>query len=114
MKWSKGSDGSLRCSFCDKTQKSVWKLISSPNDHPRAYICDECIAICAAIIDDDRAETEQSEDIAEAGSHHPLLAHPLPSELMDAIESWIREESLGNEGASALAAVRTIATGWYA
>ncbi|MBV9940244.1 MAG: hypothetical protein JO150_17185, partial [Acidobacteriaceae bacterium] len=40
-----GSDDSLRCSFCHKSQDVVGKLISSPSDYPRAYICDECIAV---------------------------------------------------------------------
>jgi len=31
-------------------------LISSPSDYPRAYICDECIAVCNSIIEDDRQE----------------------------------------------------------
>jgi ATP-dependent Clp protease ATP-binding subunit ClpX len=34
----------------------VGKLISSPSDYPRAYICDECIAVCNSIIEDDRPE----------------------------------------------------------
>ena len=44
MKTSKGPDDSLRCSFCHKSQDTVAKLISSPSDYPRAYICDECVA----------------------------------------------------------------------
>ncbi len=32
------------------------KLISSPSDYPRAYICDECVAVCNSILDDDRTE----------------------------------------------------------
>ncbi len=32
------------------------KLISSPSDYPRAYICDECIAVCNSILEDDRSE----------------------------------------------------------
>jgi ATP-dependent Clp protease ATP-binding subunit ClpX len=51
-----GSDESLRCSFCHKSQDVVGKLISSPSDYPRAYICDECIAVCNSIIEDDRHE----------------------------------------------------------
>jgi len=51
-----GSDDSLRCSFCHKSQDVVGKLISSPSDYPRAYICDECIAVCNSIIEDDRHE----------------------------------------------------------
>src|SRR6187551_1013038 len=51
-----GSDDSLRCSFCHKSQDVVGKLISSPSDYPRAYICDECIAVCNSILEDDRQE----------------------------------------------------------
>ncbi len=51
-----GSDDSLRCSFCHKSQDVVGKLISSPSEYPRAYICDECIAVCNSIIEDDRHE----------------------------------------------------------
>jgi ATP-dependent Clp protease ATP-binding subunit ClpX len=50
------SDEILRCSFCQKTQDSVGKLISSPGDHPRAYICDECVGICNTILEEDQAE----------------------------------------------------------
>jgi ATP-dependent Clp protease ATP-binding subunit ClpX len=45
----------LRCSFCHKSQDAVAKLISSPSDYPRAYICDECVAVCNSILEDDRA-----------------------------------------------------------
>lgn len=51
-----GSDQTLRCSFCHKSQDVVGKLISSPSDYPRAYICDECIAVCNSILEDDRTE----------------------------------------------------------
>jgi ATP-dependent Clp protease ATP-binding subunit ClpX len=44
----------LRCSFCHKAQDAVAKLISSPSDYPRAYICDECVAVCNSILEDDR------------------------------------------------------------
>jgi ATP-dependent Clp protease ATP-binding subunit ClpX len=52
-----GSDEVLRCSFCHKSQDAVAKLISSPSDYPRAYICDECVAVCNSILEDDRSET---------------------------------------------------------
>jgi ATP-dependent Clp protease ATP-binding subunit ClpX len=51
-----GSDDTLRCSFCHKSQDVVGKLISSPSDYPRAYICDECIAVCNSILEDDKQE----------------------------------------------------------
>jgi ATP-dependent Clp protease ATP-binding subunit ClpX len=57
MKTRTGSDETLRCSFCHKSQDAVAKLISSPSDYPRAYICDECVAVCNSILEDDRSET---------------------------------------------------------
>src|ERR1700721_1221828 len=58
MKTTRGPDESLRCSFCHKSQDAVAKLISSPSDYPRAYICDECVAVCNSILEDDRGETQ--------------------------------------------------------
>jgi len=60
MKTRSGSEESLRCSFCHKSQDAVAKLISSPSDYPRAYICDECVAVCNSILEDDRTETQTS------------------------------------------------------
>ena len=39
-------DDIVRCSFCNKTQAQVRKLIAGPNG---TYICDECIGICSEI-----------------------------------------------------------------
>ncbi len=50
---------SLRCSFCNKTQDQVRKLIAGPN----VYICDECIAVCSDIIDEEFVEDTLSEDL---------------------------------------------------
>jgi uncharacterized protein (DUF433 family) len=41
-----------RCSWCDKPQSDVASLIATPIGRPRAYICDECIAVCNAILDE--------------------------------------------------------------
>jgi len=57
VKTRSGSDEMLRCSFCHKSQDAVAKLISSPSDYPRAYICDECVAVCNSILEDDRTAT---------------------------------------------------------
>lgn len=46
------SEEILRCSFCNKTQDSVRKLIASPGDHPQAYICNECVLICGTMLDE--------------------------------------------------------------
>lgn len=44
-------DHLLRCSFCNKSQREVRKLIAGPN----VYICDECVDVCLDIIAEDRA-----------------------------------------------------------
>ena len=67
MRSRSGSDEVLRCSFCHKSQDAVAKLISSPSDYPRAYICDECVAVCNSILEDDRSETHS----AAAPNHLP-------------------------------------------
>ena len=40
----------LRCSFCNKSQRDVKKLVAGP----RVFICDECVDICVTIIQEDR------------------------------------------------------------
>lgn len=54
----KTKESAVRCSFCHKSQDVVGKLISSPSE-PQAYICNECIEVCDAILADDR-ETGQT------------------------------------------------------
>jgi ATP-dependent Clp protease ATP-binding subunit ClpX len=50
------ADDPLRCSFCHKVQEQVEKLISSPSEFPRAYICDECVRVCQQILDEEKRE----------------------------------------------------------
>lgn len=40
----------VRCSFCNKTQAQVRKMIAGPNG---VYICDECVDVCAEIIEEE-------------------------------------------------------------
>ena len=47
------TEDKVRCSFCGKSQQQVRKLIAGPNG---AYICDECVEICAEIIDEELEE----------------------------------------------------------
>jgi ATP-dependent Clp protease ATP-binding subunit ClpX len=51
-----GSEEVLRCSFCHKSQDAVRKLISSPDDRFRAYICDECVVACNSILEKDAGD----------------------------------------------------------
>ncbi|HEV2490862.1 MAG TPA: ATP-dependent Clp protease ATP-binding subunit ClpX [Candidatus Acidoferrales bacterium] len=51
-----GTDEALHCSFCHKTQEQVEKLISSPSEFPRSYICNECVSVCQQILDEEKRE----------------------------------------------------------
>ena len=53
-----GSD--IRCSFCNKTQNQVRKLIAGPAG---VYICDDCIEICADILEEELQDDEEEEAI---------------------------------------------------
>ena len=79
-----GSDDALRCSFCHKSQDVVGKLISSPSDYPRAYICDECIAVCNSILEDDKSEPT-------GGSPNKI---PKPLEVKEFLDQYV----IGQEG----------------
>src|SRR4051812_9057560 len=80
MKTRTGPEEALRCSFYHKSQDAVAKLISSPSDYPRAYICDECVAVCNSILDDDR------------GDAHPVTAAghlPKPQEVKSFLDDYV-------------------------
>ena len=49
----RNSEDQVRCSFCHKTQDQVRKLIAGPDG---VYICDECVDICAEIIEEEEEE----------------------------------------------------------
>ena len=55
----KGNDTRIRCSFCGKTEDQVRKLIAGPDG---VYICDECIEICAEIIEEEFTGLPQADD----------------------------------------------------
>ena len=61
MAGKKGEDIVVRCSFCGKTQVQVRKLIAGPNS---TFICDECVEVCAEIIDEE-FEVEEVNPVAE-------------------------------------------------
>ncbi len=56
----KNSDDRVRCSFCNKTQGQVRKLIAGPAG---VYICDECVDICADIIEEEYEEEPEVEEM---------------------------------------------------
>ncbi len=74
MKTRNGPEDTLRCSFCHKSQDAVAKLISSPSDYPRAYICDECVGVCNSILEDDRGDAHPSTTPAQLPKPHDVKA----------------------------------------
>ena len=52
----------LKCSFCDKTEKLVQKLIAGPG----IYICDECIVLCSKILKEELPDKMDSTKVASA------------------------------------------------
>ena len=50
----------IRCSFCNKTQNQVRKLIAGPAG---VYICDDCIDICTDILEEELQEEEEEESV---------------------------------------------------
>ncbi len=47
---TRGGRVHYRCSFCNKGQEEVRRLIAGPN---QVYICDECVQLCREIIDEE-------------------------------------------------------------
>lgn len=85
----KNSDD-IRCSFCNKRQEQVKKLIAGPAG---VYICDECVEICADII-----EEEYEEDPAEEELDINLLK---PVEIKEFLDDYV----IGQEDAKKVLAV---------
>jgi ATP-dependent Clp protease ATP-binding subunit ClpX len=72
----KGGDSEvLRCSFCNKDQNDVRKLIAGPT----VFICDECVDVCNDIIADDRR--------VEGRSYKSTL--PVPHEIKKFLDEYV-------------------------
>lgn len=84
------SEEKVRCSFCNKTQDQVKKMIAGPGG---VYICDECVDICADIIE------EEYEDDLEAEELEINLLKPVE------IKSFLDEYVIGQEEAKKVMAV---------
>ena len=72
----------IRCSFCGKSQGQVRKLIAGPKG---AYICDECVDICAEIIEEE-FENEEETGTAEETEQINLLK---PEELKAFLDDYV-------------------------
>jgi len=58
-------DEVLRCSFCSKTDSEVDTLISNPSERSRrAYVCNECVEVCNAVLEDRKKQKSVSAFLA--------------------------------------------------
>ena len=103
---SRSETQAMHCSFCRKSQDAVDKLISSPSDYPRAYICDECV----------QKYTPEEQQYLLSGPvavpsrpSHCLMCHPDALRLLAAIERWALAEREGRGSDPELAEVRRMA-----
>ncbi|SFU52002.1 ATP-dependent Clp protease ATP-binding subunit ClpX [Butyrivibrio sp. INlla21] len=81
----------IRCSFCNKTQDQVRKLIAGPAG---VYICDECVEICSDIID----EEFEDEPVQTGNQQINLLK---PAEIRNFLDDYV----IGQEEAKKVLAV---------
>ena len=84
----------IRCSFCGKTDGQVRKMIAGPNG---AYICDECVDICAEIIEEELLEEEEA--LAEPEEEEINLLKP------EEMKKFLDEYVIGQEEAKKVLSV---------
>jgi len=68
-------NGTLKCSFCGKSQNDVRKLIAGPT----VYICDECIELCNDIIAEEWEEEKSRE----------IRSLPKPAEIKTVLDQYV-------------------------
>ena len=88
----KNSGSDIRCSFCNKTQGQVRKLIAGPAG---VYICDECVDICSEILEEELEE----EELEEAPHSEINLLKPME------IKNFLDEYVIGQEEAKKVLSV---------
>ena len=89
-----GGGGRIRCSFCNRAQEQVRKLIAGPSG---AFICDECVYICEEIIEEEMEEEEE----AEFSPEHQEINLLKPEEM----KSFLDEYVIGQENAKKVLSV---------
>ncbi|MCM3129912.1 MULTISPECIES: ATP-dependent protease ATP-binding subunit ClpX [unclassified Paenibacillus] len=67
--------GQLKCSFCGKSQEQVRKLVAGPG----VYICDECIELCAEIVEEELGHDEEID----------LKDIPKPMQIRDILDQYV-------------------------
>lgn len=87
-------DRQLRCSFCNKTQDQVKKLIAGPNG---TYICDECVSVCEEILNEEF--DDYNDDAKNAADMEINLLKPME------IKEFLDEYVIGQEEAKKVLSV---------
>ena len=75
------NDDQIRCSFCNKSQAQVKKLIAGPND---TYICDECVEVCSEII-----EEEMAYDVNDSWTPFSDINLLKPEEIKEFLDDYV-------------------------
>ncbi|MFO8163571.1 MAG: ATP-dependent Clp protease ATP-binding subunit ClpX [Thermodesulfobacteriota bacterium] len=78
------TSGELVCSFCGKSQDEVKKLIAGPS----VYICDECVALCNEIIQEEYEQEEKNKQ-------KELL--PKPQEMKKKLDQYVIEQDMAKK-----------------
>jgi hypothetical protein len=73
MSRKKAEGDGLKCSFCNKSQRDVRKLIAGPT----VYICDECIGLCNDIIAEEIEKETESFGFSGASGNSPTVTRKL-------------------------------------
>ena len=80
-------NGSVRCSFCGKSQDEVRRVIAGPG----VYICDECIELCQEIIDDDYLKADGETELKDI---------PKPQEIAKTLDQYVVGQDMAKRALS--------------
>lgn len=78
----------VHCSFCGKSQSEVQKIVAGPG----VFICNECVALCQEIID---------QELAEDRTEAETFTVPTPQEILNQLDDYV----IGQQGAKKTLAV---------
>jgi ATP-dependent Clp protease ATP-binding subunit ClpX len=78
MNTTRGGRVHYRCSFCNKGQEEVRRLIAGPN---QVYICDECVQLCREIIEEEEPAAPRVEP--------SFVGIPTPRELYERLNQYV-------------------------
>ncbi len=79
------NNNELRCSFCGKPQSLVKRLISGSG----VYICDECVALCQEVLQEEAAEAARAAGVSDGAVTGEPVALPKPKDIHDALAEYV-------------------------